>query len=440
MDFELPSYASLAPVPSYSCELATGERSLQQTPRSRASRSPPTSLFIKKAGKTTITLDDQVEDASTPTYGRRGVISGNILLERSETVLDVVLKIEGKLDATISNGGSESVKLFADTYTLWSHTTSQGLPCPSQLPFNILIPSTFQHNGQNIPLPPSYNASYYNLPSLFVRAGYQLHFIVSRLRHQKVGAVWPKTKHILLPFSYIPRTRPHRPIIYSDCFFSSIKSTPEEWHQAVSYLKRYSSNATTELTPPLSANLFVPAGRIYGLGEKIPFHVQISGAVHSLRELFSGTMLDRVMSADSHNTVETLPKKRSAPAEPLLRVTLLRQISVSLKNGHSWKNVSLAEGSVSPVPPDLMSWYAPPGEFCPESHIDWEGELSVDDEKLVSGFMAAHVQVKDFICLTITPPNTFKPTSLIPLKITIPIRLVTDSFAETAGLERTIEP
>ncbi len=41
-----------------------------------------------------------------------------------------------------------------------------------------------------------------------------------------------------------------------------------------------------------------------------------------------------------------------------------------------------------------MSWYAPPGEFCPESHIDWEGELSVDDEKLVSGFMAAHVQVK----------------------------------------------
>lgn len=105
-------------------------------------------------------------------------------------------------------------------------------------------------------------------------------------------------------------------------------------------------------------------------------------------------MLDRVMSADSHNTVETLPKKRSASAEPLLRVTLLRQISVSLKNGHSWKNVSLAEGSVSPVPPDLMSWYAPPGEFCPESHIDWEGELSVDDDKLVSGFMAAHVQVK----------------------------------------------
>ena len=140
--------------------------------------------------------------------------------------------------------------------------------------------------------------------------------------------------------------------------------------------------------------MFVPAGRIYGLGDKIPFHVQISGAVHALRELFTGTMLDRVMSADSHNTVETLPKKRSAPVEPLLRVTLLRQISVTLKNAHSWKNISLAEGSVSPVPPDLMSWYAPPGEFYPESHIDWEGELSVSDGKLVSGFMAAHVQVK----------------------------------------------
>lgn len=136
------------------------------------------------------------------------------------------------------------------------------------------MPSTFQHNGQNIPLPPSYNASYYNLPSLFVRAGYQIHFIISRLRHQKVGAVWPKTKQyvcpliqailgdvnihscsILLPFSYVPRTRPHRPIIYSECFFSSIKSTPEEWHQAVSYLKRYCSNSTTEMTPPLTANV-----------------------------------------------------------------------------------------------------------------------------------------------------------------------------------------
>ena len=166
------------------------------------------------------------------------------------------------------------MKLFADTYTLWSHTTSQGSPCPGQLPFNILMPSTFQHKGQNVPLPPSYNASYYTLPSLFVRAGYQLHFVISRLRHPKVGTVWPKTKQyvypliqaifgdmnthscsILLPFSYVPRTRPHRPIIYSECFFSSIKSTPEEWYQSVSYLKRYSSDATTDLTPPLSANV-----------------------------------------------------------------------------------------------------------------------------------------------------------------------------------------
>jgi hypothetical protein len=92
-DFLLPSYSSSSPLPAYSCQLANGERLLQETPRSRASRPTPTSVFIKKAGKTVVLLNGQEEHATIPTYGRRAVVSGNLVLEKSENILDVVLKV-----------------------------------------------------------------------------------------------------------------------------------------------------------------------------------------------------------------------------------------------------------------------------------------------------------------------------------------------------------
>jgi hypothetical protein len=106
-------------------------------------------------------------------------------------------------------------------------------------------------------------------------------------------------------------------------------------------------------------------------------------------------MLDRVMSVDSQNTVHSVQtKKKSPPTNPLLQVHVVRQTSVSLSSSNSWKNSILAEASVTPVPPDLMSWYAPPGESCQESHIDWEGELRLCSETTVGGFAAGNVQVK----------------------------------------------
>lgn len=42
---------------------------------------------------------------------------------------------------------------------------------------------------------------------------------------------------IIIPFKYAPRTRPQRPIVPTSCFFSSIKTSPEEWYQALSCLE-----------------------------------------------------------------------------------------------------------------------------------------------------------------------------------------------------------
>ena len=151
-----------------------------------------------------------------------------------------------------------------------------------------------------------------------------------------------------------------------------------------------------------------------------------------LRELFSDSTLDRVISVESHNTVETTPPKRSSPikSKPLINVSLLRQVAVTTESGSTWKNITLTEGSTVPVPPDSMSWYEP--SDLSKTNIDWDGELLIADQNIVGGFTAAHVQIKDFIALTVSPPPS---TSILPLQLTIPIRLVSDPYAEVAGLE-----
>ncbi|PPR07802.1 hypothetical protein CVT26_014987 [Gymnopilus dilepis] len=428
---ELPSYSPSSPSPSYTCQLGSGERLLEHTPQSRTSRHP-TSLFVKKAGRTTVILNDQEDGATMPSYGRSATISGNLFLEQSESIVEVVLKVKAKLDTTMSEGGGMSIKLIDDSYTLYSQSSSRTskLPCPDQIPFTVRLPATFDHSGKTYPLPPSYSLNHFSLPSLIVRSSYTLHIVISRIRHKKLE-IWPKTKQILVPFTYSPRTRANRPILPSPCFFSSVKTSPEEWHQAITPLK---TRPNTQMDP-IYCHLFVPAGRIYGLGDTIPFHVQLSGNICALQDLFSGAELDRVVSVDSDTTV--VSSKNSRPqrssSTPLLRVSLLRQVSVSMRQANSWKNSTLGEATLWPIPPDLSSCCSSTSQ-CREGHVDWEGEVQANGDITVGGFEAGNVHVKDFISLVLTPPNPLK-SPWLQLQITIPIRLVTDSFVEVAGVE-----
>jgi len=383
---ELPNYSPSSPLPSYSCELSFGERRLEHTPRSHFARQQPTSVFIQKAGKTTVILNDQHEGATVPSYGRQALISGSLVLEQSESIVEVAIKVKAKLDTTISEAGGQSVKLLSDNYTLWSHQSQLSGSCPSQIPFSMLLPATFMHNDETSPLPPSYNANFFAVPTLLVRSSYNIHIIISRIRHRKME-IWPKTKHILIPFTYAPRTRAHRPIIPSPCFFSSLKTSPEEWYQAVTNLV---ARPNVQIRP-VTCHLFVPAGRIYGLTDTIPFHIQLAGYSCTLRDLFSeSALLDRVVSVNSDITVAS---KRAPKTKPLLRVYLLRQISVAMKGESSWKNTALGEGTISPMPPESTCCWSSTGP-CQEGHIDWGGEVRCGSDITVGGFNAANVQVK----------------------------------------------
>jgi hypothetical protein len=211
---ELPSYSPSTSSPVYSCELSSGERRLEHTPQCPSAHPRPTSVFIKKAGKTTIILNEQHEGATIPSYGRRALITGNLVLEQSETIVEVIIKVilrplplfvlqinfvytrfqvKAKLDSTISEAGGQSIKLLSDNYTLWSNRSQPSGSCPSQIPFSMLLPATFTHNGETLPLPPSYNASFFVVPTLLVRSSYNIHIIISRIRHRKME-IWPKTK------------------------------------------------------------------------------------------------------------------------------------------------------------------------------------------------------------------------------------------------------
>lgn len=116
--------------------------------------------------------------------------------------------MEGKLDSLSSRGGSWSIKLVSSCYTLWSHQTSQE-PCLPQVPFSITLPCTFQDGDESFSLPPSYHFIEHGIQSLLARSTYQLHFIVTRVRYQKLDRIWPKERQ----YVYLP-TLASLPFIY----------------------------------------------------------------------------------------------------------------------------------------------------------------------------------------------------------------------------------
>lgn len=408
---ELPSYNDSLPLPSYSCELANGEQRLDYTPRSRAERLRPSGVFIKTSGELSVVLNGQEEDATIPVFGRRAVISGTILLcqRQLKSIREIVLKVEGRLDSAFYDGGRRSIKLIGNCYTLWSHLTSQE-PCLPQIQFSITLPSTFQDGDH---LPPSYHVQH-SVPYLLVQSAYQLRFIVTRVRHQTLNSIWPKKQCIIVPFKYVPRTAAPQPMVNTPCLFSSVKTSPEEWHQTVTCL-RMRPNVQMG---PIICHLFVPAGRIYGLTDTVKFHVQLTGLAYALHTLFSGT--------DHADSVSPATKTKKS----FIRVILLRQVSVVIREEKSFVNITLGEGTIWPIPPDLSSCSATcrPSQ-CRESNIDWEGEVRCRSDVTVGGFNAANVQVKDFIVVSISPPTL--TSSLLEHQVNVPVKLVTDSFSDS---------
>lgn len=397
----LPLYTPSAPCPKYSCNPACDEQTLQQTPRITASGPRPTGTYTTKSGGVIVTLFDQANDAELPTYGRCGVVNGTIYCQNHELVSQVVVKIEGEMEFTSTEGSAGYIGLLNDRQKVWSGKP-KGSTCPILIPFSCVLPSTFHHGDTKQPLPPSYISHHPNVSSVSLRSYYSIHVYVEGACHRKVGFL-RKRKHIRIPFNYYPRTRAHHPIVPSPGFFSTIKTSPEEWYQATSPM-RIQSHSQLE---PIHAHLFIPAARVYSVTDNIPFHLQLSGSLPSLQ-----VFLD---PPSKENTV--------------IGVNLVRQVVIETRYKTASQYILLARGKLSEIPPLASS----PSEPQDSIHLDWEGEVRCSSDTSVGGFIAGNVSVKDFIVLDIKPHRhglLASASPFLPHQVLVPIRIVTDPYLQ----------
>ncbi|KIK69761.1 hypothetical protein GYMLUDRAFT_34152 [Collybiopsis luxurians FD-317 M1] len=400
---QLPSYESVnSPPPTYSSDPICGEQSIQLTPRAR---SRPTGTFAHKAGSATVVFMDQVEGATAPEYGRQGIVNGIISLRSREAVSEVKVKLHGHMDLVLCGNNSQSTKLVDYAYTVWEHQPDMGgaaAACPSELPFTCIFPPTFKDRiGRETPLPPSMNATYPGSTGLIASCVYTLTIKVVKGRSRNF---FMQSKKITIPLHYHPRSRgppsylgPHPDL------FSDVKISPEGWYQTMATIR----SRRPTVTSPAQCHLFIPSVKVFALSETIPFHVQLTGELSSLRQL-----------------VYAKPSRfeSSAKFAPKIRVYLLRQITVDVCGQKGWKNITLAEGALTPRPPPIAT-----SSGGVEESLDWEGTIHCDESLSlgVSGFITGDLMIKDFIVLSISPPDPMK-SDLLSVQVPVTIKLVTD--------------
>ena len=106
----------------------------------------------------------------------------------------------------------------------------------------------------------------------------------------------------------------------------------------------------------------------------------------------------------------------------------MRQITLEFRGQKAWRNVVLGEGTLTSVPPLATSCYCPVSSTR-EEHLDWEGELKCNDDVIAANFSIGNSTVKEFVIVSITPPLEAK-SLLQDMQVSIPVRLVTDSYIE----------
>ncbi|KAJ7486172.1 hypothetical protein B0H11DRAFT_1721900 [Mycena galericulata] len=404
---ELPLYSPSPPSPSYSRDPAYDETRLDLSPL-MGTRLPPTGIIVKTSGSATVILFDQESHRRVPAYGRRASVKGSLLLDQDTShISEIVVKLEGRVETTTVYSGSIITRVLMDRYILWSSASSP-LPCPRTMEFAYPLPATFQHQGSEYPLPPSYVGRFPGLPSLFARCTYSLTISIT-----KNGRLMSTTKTIYFPVDYNPQTSPPRGIIsQSSCFLSALKTMPDEWSDSSFIMRTRCSSALSSI----QCQVFFPSVRIFGLSDAIPIHLQIFGPLSSLREFILPGDVDQ-------------GGRQGSP----VRVYITRMVSVEHHGKLTWRVERVGVGRVWPLPPPVNSDCdcVPACDLCDscEQTLDWDGEVKCDARVTVGGFQAAGLTVKDFITVEMIPP---KPGSspLLTVQHAIPIRLVTEMFVE----------
>ncbi|KAJ4491407.1 hypothetical protein C8J55DRAFT_603463 [Lentinula edodes] len=149
-------------------------------------------------------------------------------------------------------------------------------------------------------------------------------------------------------------------------FHTTIKRAPEVWFETLSILWGKSASGLA----PVEVQLFMPCGRTFGLANEIPFHIQLTGTASSIQTLY---LFLSPLSASSEfraltSTLTITPPEIRSIAN--IRVTLIRQVCVEVKDQAVRKSFSIGKGRIHPIPPPFELAVLADDAFLPPHSAD----------------------------------------------------------------------
>lgn len=380
----LPTYTPSRPAPSYSASPLPNEARLESTPRTPG-EPPELGSIVRKWNSLTLILKDQDLSERQPSYGKNSIINGELGVS-GEKMFSVSVKLEGRLTLSIADAGSSIITLISEKYILFKRNESSSPRCPNVIPFSISFPATFVDDNRTRKLPPSYEALFYGISALCVRCVYMLNITITKKRPR--FSLWKPTKTYRIQVNYRPRARPNRPVLRCPSIFSMLKNVPEEWYQVITAMQFRPSSGLD----PIQCHFLIPSVQTFGLADTIPVHIQLIGPLKSLRHFLPPSQL---VGGYAHSESKRWSRSRTAWGTPTVRVSLIRQTSVTISGKTSWRNFNLGDGKVWAKPP-LASPTGCVLDGDPDKEVtaDWEGEVRCRSDVKTSGFNVGNVTVQ----------------------------------------------
>ncbi|KAI0763247.1 hypothetical protein BC629DRAFT_1294140 [Irpex lacteus] len=393
---------SFSRTPSYSAEPQAHEQRLALNPRLRPR---PSGEFTKhsKAGGLSLRFLGQEENIAAPIYGIEDVIEGIVDIAKTDNVQAVDVKIKGTLRLKeIAEGGTVNYELCISRQSLWNKDRDPGA-CPSSLSFSLQLPRKFSDGRTEFPLPPSHEVHMSGLPGFRANVEYIVTATIDRGIVKKATSFFPKADNnsISTELVYYPRSRPAVPLppaMTIDNKTGIIESP--QWRCFQSVIPAHGHNVED-----IRTKLYIPASRVFAISEPIPFHLVLNSTAYSLAAFMPYGPTASLLSAHKQHT----------------RLQLLRQTIVDVRNEvvfgtktDIWRvdNVGNANFRRGTDGTDFLSFY---------------GEIRISDEVKVGSFRAGGLSVRDFLLLTMIPPDVSK-SPFKELRQAIPVRITTDAF------------
>ncbi|KAJ7904294.1 hypothetical protein B0H14DRAFT_2662178 [Mycena olivaceomarginata] len=188
------------------------------------------------------------------------------------------LQMEGHFQ--LKESGYTHQTLCLDKVTLWVRDTNNQV-CPPSLRFSQKLPTSFQYEGRNYPLPPSHSVELKGIPGFCATINVSSRSIFTR-RPALNGSSRPcstsnygflnseRPRHHLV-HSSTPRSRPAVPVPSPLLCADADRFVEQpEWELHRSVLKPSSANAEGQ---NIDMKFYLPASRIFCASQPIPFHL-----------------------------------------------------------------------------------------------------------------------------------------------------------------------